>query len=47
MRLSVCPRSWEPQGTALSDSWPGAGLASIRERVQSSADVNWLWEEAS
>lgn len=47
MRLSVCPRSREPQGRALSDSWPSQGLASIRERVLSSTDVSWLGEEAS
>lgn len=47
MRLSVCPQSREPQGKALSDSRPSQGLASIRERVLSSTDVSWLWEEAS
>lgn len=47
MRLTVCPRSLEPQGRAYLIHGPALGLASIREHVLSSPDVRWLWEEAS
>lgn len=47
MRLTVCPRSLEPRGRACLIHGPALGLASIRERVLSSPDVRWLWEEAS